>query len=728
MKKFLAVFLAFLMVFGMVVPAFAEGTTVTIKETLEATFENEDTIETIKRKIEETKKVTLVKTTDGEDLEQDVEITKWDTSKVKPGVAGTYDVTGTYKEPVGEGWEGLDLPPLVYKVIIKEKPVADKVTIEPIPTVEALYSDSKEEIEKNLPKQITLKYKDNTYKVDVTWITLTLIPHRTGSVTLKGVYEKPDELDVDESMLPIANVKVEIGKPIIKEISFGGVKDSYDFENNKTDVQIEKEIKKIITENSKDLYILYDGAVKDIKVPLNPLEVKLEIEDFLTGVPGEYDATLTVKVHGAYDFAEGVTPEKKIKINVLSNIVELEKLGYKLNGKDVEIELTKNPKTQRQDTIYRVVLPKDTATIPTVFYKLSEKSEDAEVVEFVQGKLFPGDKGFKAFDNEARIRIKSKDGSYEALYKVIFTRETDPLKDGRVSGSDRIETSIEMSKKFFLKADTVIIASASNEAYVDALASAPLADLEYAPILLNPVGSLNAKVKAEIERLGAKNVIVVGGENSLSPAVVSGLSGYSVKRVFGEDRYLTSIALAKEVFEISDSNRKVVLVDGTNYPDALASSVYANTQGIPILLTSPKTLQKDVKNYLTEIKNEVVTIVGGPNSVDPKVVEELEAIESTDKVDRIKGDDRYNTAIEVAKKTYTNPKAILFADANGFADALVAGAVTNKIGAPIILTHKNTINSDVKAYVTENKTAVQIIVGGPNSITEAVQKTLLGLK
>ena len=103
----------------------------------------------------------------------------------------------------------------------------------------------------------------------------------------------------------------------------------------------------------------------------------------------------------------------------------------------------------------------------------------------------------------------------------------------------------------------------------------------------------------------------------------------------------------------------MVLVDGTNYPDALASSVYANPQGIPILLTSPKALQADVKEYLTEIQNEVVTIVGGPSSVDPKVVEELKAIKSMDKVDRIEGDDRYKTAIEVAKKTYTSPKACL---------------------------------------------------------------------
>ncbi len=712
----------------MTVPALAADYQIKFKETLSSEFENNATIEEIKAELDKTTEITIIKTKDGKETEATVSVTNWDVSKIKVGVADTYDAEGTYDKPTGDEWTDVNFPSLIYKVTIKEKPAEDKLAIEPIPNVEALYADKKEAIEAKLPKKITLKYNDKTYTVDVTWDTSKLKPHTTGKVTLNGTYEKPSELADYTGDLPIANVIVETGKPIVTKISFGGIEDSYEFENNKTDVQIANEIKKIISENKDELYYLYDGAVKDIKVQINQNDVKIEIKDFITGVPGEYEATVTVVVHGAYDFADGVSITKNIKINVLNNIVELEKLGYKLGGKDVEIELTKNPKTQRQDTIYRVVLPKDTVAVPTVFYELSEKSKDAEVIEFKQAKLFPGDKGFKPFDNEARIKLKSKDGSYEAIYKVIFTRETDPLKDGRVFGPDRIETSIQMSKNFFLQADTVVLASASNEAYVDALAAAPLADLEYAPILLNPVGSLNAKVKAEIERLGAKNVIVVGGENSLSPAVVSGLSGYTVKRVAGDNRFLTSVAIAKEVFEISDSNRKVVIVDGTNYPDALASSVFANPQGMPILLTSPGALNPDVKNYLTEIKNEIVTIVGGPNSVSEKVVEELEAIPSMDKVDRIKGDDRYKTAIEVAKKTYTSPKAILFADANGFADALVAGAVTNKIGAPIILTNKNTVNNDVKTYVTANKTAVQIIVGGPNSITDAVQKILLGLK
>lgn len=727
MKKILSILLAFIMVFSAVVPALAQETVV-IKNINTVEVEKSATAAEIKTAVEQVDQITLEHPNESVSPREKTVGVEWKIEGVNPGEPGTYYLVGTYELPVGDDWKDLKKADAELSLTIKDAPAEDVVTIEPIAEVEATYAENLDKIKEKLPKTITLKYKDKTFIANVTWKTENLKPHVTGSYTLTGDYNKPEGLDVDEAKLPEAKVVVKIAKPIIKSISFADVPDSYDFENNMTAKKISDDILGIVKENKDKLYYLYDGAKEDIKVLMNPLEVKIEIKDFTVGVPGEYEATMTVVVHGVYDYAEGVSTSKKIKINILNNIVELEELGYKLDGKETKIKLTKNPTTQRQDLIYRVVLPKDTKNIPTVFYKLSERSKDAEVIEFVQPTLLPGDKGFKITNNEAKIRLKSKDGSYEALYKVIFTRETDPLKDGRVYGSDRIKTSIEMSKKFFLQADTVVIASASNTAYVDALAAAPLADLEHAPILLNGTDSLDANVKAELQRLGTKNVIIVGGENSLSANVVSGLSGYTVKRVAGGNRYLTSIEIAKAVFERSDANRKVVLVDGTNYPDALASSVVANPQGIPILLTSPKTLQEDVKKYLNDIKNEVVTIVGGPSSVSEDVKEELEKIATVDNVKRLYGADRYKTAIAVAKATYTAPQAILFADANGYADALVAGAVTNRIGAPIILTNTNTVVNDVSEYVKANKTAVQIVVGGPNSITETVLKQLLALK
>lgn len=563
--------------------------------------------------------------------------------------------------------------------------------------------------------------------VAVVWTLEGLEAGKAGTYTLPGTFTLPDGWEGEK---PSVELKVIIKEaiPLVKEVSWPeGLKDTYKFENFSSKDNIVKAIEEDLRADIKNLYyvVIDKGVEKKVLVPVN--ELIILVKDFELGKPGVYDVELKFNIPSNYEIADGVVTTKTIKAHVGNNILRVKELAYTLDGKKYELKLDADENYEYKGS-YNIVLPKGTLSKPVISYEMEEESKGYVEEMFKQMTAYEGDKEWTSGAHIAKLILKSEDGSREAVFTITFTREQDPLVDTRIAGDDRIQTSIEMSKKFFLQADTVIIASSSNEAYVDALAAAPLADLEFAPILLNPVGTLDSNVKSEIKRLGAKKVIIVGGESSLSPAVISGLSGYTVKRVAGDNRFLTSVAIAKEVFEISDSNRKVVIVDGTNYPDALASSVFANPQGIPILLTSPGALNPDVKNYLTEIKNEVVTIVGGPNSVSEKVVEELEAIPSMDKVDRIKGDDRYKTAIEVAKKTYTSPKAILFADANGFADALVAGAVTNKIGAPIILTNKNTVNNDVKTYVTANKTAVQIIVGGPNSITDAVQKILLGLK
>ena len=52
----------------------------------------------------------------------------------------------------------------------------------------------------------------------------------------------------------------------------------------------------------------------------------------------------------------------------------------------------------------------------------------------------------------------------------------------RISGSNRYETSVNISKKYFKKADTVVLASGINSA--DALVSASYAKLNASPILL----------------------------------------------------------------------------------------------------------------------------------------------------------------------------------------------------------------------------------------------------
>src|SRR5699024_9098343 len=78
----------------------------------------------------------------------------------------------------------------------------------------------------------------------------------------------------------------------------------------------------------------------------------------------------------------------------------------------------------------------------------------------------------------------------------------------RIEGDDRYDTAIEISREGWSESDTVILAR--GDEFADALAGVPLAHELDVPILLTLQDRLSKNGMAEIERLGAENVIVLG--------------------------------------------------------------------------------------------------------------------------------------------------------------------------------------------------------------------------
>ena len=78
----------------------------------------------------------------------------------------------------------------------------------------------------------------------------------------------------------------------------------------------------------------------------------------------------------------------------------------------------------------------------------------------------------------------------------------------RLEGVNRYETAIEISKQGWpTGSDVVVLASGSS--FPDALCAEPFAKLNSAPILLTAGDALEATVKSEIQRLGAKKVYIL---------------------------------------------------------------------------------------------------------------------------------------------------------------------------------------------------------------------------
>ena len=93
------------------------------------------------------------------------------------------------------------------------------------------------------------------------------------------------------------------------------------------------------------------------------------------------------------------------------------------------------------------------------------------------------------------------------------------------------------------------------------------------------------------------------------------------------NRYKTAVEIAKAYKIVRKKNiRKAVIVDGTKYPDALASGTAATMNDGTILLTKPNKLNEDTKAFIRSNNIKNIIIVGGEKSVSKSVENELKGL------------------------------------------------------------------------------------------------------
>ena len=281
----------------------------------------------------------------------------------------------------------------------------------------------------------------------------------------------------------------------------------------------------------------------------------------------------------------------------------------------------------------------------------------------------------------------------------------------RVAGKNRVHTAISTSKRFFKKSKYVIIADSGN--YPDALTATVLAHVLDAPILLNNTRYLEDDVAREIVRLGASEVIIVGGHKSISENVKSQLGKFDankVQRIWGRDRYVTSSELAYEIERLTGKVNKAIIASGENFPDALATAPLGSKEIAPILLVTRNQMDKKVSKALKDLNINKVYVAGGQNSVSKKLEAQLPQV-----IRRFSGQDRYETAILVASYTYPESKEVFVASGETFPDALVIGPVCARRKAPILLS-KSTPVKVTDDYIEKSKIEYLYIIGGTNTI------------
>ena len=272
----------------------------------------------------------------------------------------------------------------------------------------------------------------------------------------------------------------------------------------------------------------------------------------------------------------------------------------------------------------------------------------------------------------------------------------------RIKGNNRYDTSIEISKHAFSKSDKVVVVS--GEKFADALTAGNFAD--QAPILLTEKAGASSDLQKEIDRLGAKEVIIIGGKGSVSENVEKTLKlqGKKITRISGNDRYETSTKVAEAL-----NAKNIVLANGEKFADALSAAPYAISKNKTLVLTNGKNLPKGVE------AKSVSTIIGGKNSVNIKGLEN---------VARISGKNRNDTSIEVLKQIGKTEKAVI-ADGRDYPDALSAAPFAVKMNTGILLSDDSAIDS-IKSFIDKNGIKQVTIIGGEKSVSKTQYQKLTG--
>jgi putative cell wall-binding protein len=288
-----------------------------------------------------------------------------------------------------------------------------------------------------------------------------------------------------------------------------------------------------------------------------------------------------------------------------------------------------------------------------------------------------------------------------------------------------VAQGIQISQAAFpapLSASIAVISR--DDLFADSLAGAPLAGSD-GPILFTRAGAaLDPTVAVELRRAvrPGGTVYVLGGPVAVSTAAEAAIRalGFDVQRLAGANRFETAVAIATTV---DPSPGRVLLARADDWADAVTGGAYAAHQGVPVVLTNRDALHPTASAY-TRGAGEVV-LLGGEAALGRPIAQALGS-----RAQRVAGDDRAATAVEIAKRLWQRTRpgdadhfvAVEGRGAASWAPALAAGVLSAQRSAPQLLvldghrvlplaTHGFLRNLDYRPGHRASATAVGPLIG-----------------
>lgn len=209
------------------------------------------------------------------------------------------------------------------------------------------------------------------------------------------------------------------------------------------------------------------------------------------------------------------------------------------------------------------------------------------------------------------VYILGGDSAVSAKVETALNNISNNVK--RLAGADRYGTNLAILEELDARyMDEMAVVS--GRSYADALSASGVR----LPLLL--VGNRFNAAQEEFLNNGVyKDFYIIGGPAAVNEDVAWELDYYwgDIYRVAGEDRFETSVAVAKEFF--SNFESEVLLTNGNNFPDGVSGGALAQIKEVPLILSSNDAAIR-IRDYLLSVGTELITALGGEQALQTEAI------------------------------------------------------------------------------------------------------------
>ena len=208
-------------------------------------------------------------------------------------------------------------------------------------------------------------------------------------------------------------------------------------------------------------------------------------------------------------------------------------------------------------------------------------------------------------------------------------------------------------------------------------------------------------------------------------------SGRDAERLWGPDRYATSLAVARRfVQEAGGQVSAAVVVPGGSWHDAVIASGLAGHLDAPVLLARRDGLTQEVSTLLSAAGVSEIVIVGSTHAISVEAYDNLRQFGSVSRVTAATPSAASVAVAERIGKPGVMPgfgATVIVASDEVFVDAMVAGGFSARGRHPVLLTSPDWLDSSVKDFVVGHDVQHVVVMGGIDAVSAAVQDDIEGL-